>query len=543
VEWRFNVRKTLAVLILVALIIELCADSWMLVRAKWQPIQISGSIEVEEQERILGNREVVVTLSILNPANIPSSVDRLTVHLSPPLNLTINKGDVFLGPFRGSVRGGSTSFLWGSPPRGFQLWESGLHVLAHSWVELTFHLIGPLGDAKSTCKIVVQGTNDIGRDLQTYDMEIDIPIVRVPDLGNWLRWKDDLFTNGWDGLEMDHNGDFTIDFFVQFNHLPAAGGYEGFFAQYADMSHRQYLFLVNDSGSLMLSYCVFNGTGTQVVVGRPEFVRGTWYHIALSRRGNSWYLFQDGRVIGATVRIIRVEDYGGAVYIGQRGDGSDFLHGRIDEFRVSKGIARWTSAFTPPDVPYDTDVYTKLLLHFDGSTADSSGQGHIVSAGGDSRSDEGQSRLSDTSKFGSGSAYFDGIDDYFSMPDSEDWDFGEASWFLPVRNGVQIGGADWVNVTKSLQGLKVSECSYMLLRYRVLTGGGSLRTFLGWEDIYGTVGRSQVFSGSSGAWTVATIDLREVAHSPARLTKIELVTEPLLSVEIQYILILGDTWQ
>jgi hypothetical protein len=29
-----------------------------------------------------------------------------------------------------------------------------------------------------------------------------------------------------------------------------------------------------------------------------------------------------------------------------------YWNGYIDEFRISKGIARWTSNFTPPTAPY-----------------------------------------------------------------------------------------------------------------------------------------------------------------------------------------------
>lgn len=36
--------------------------------------------------------------------------------------------------------------------------------------------------------------------------------------------------------------------------------------------------------------------------------------------------------------------------------------GAIDEFRISVGIARWTSNFTPPTEPYEIDDYTKALM-------------------------------------------------------------------------------------------------------------------------------------------------------------------------------------
>lgn len=44
---------------------------------------------------------------------------------------------------------------------------------------------------------------------------------------------------------------------------------------------------------------------------------------------------------------------------------NDVTLGYMDEFRISKGIARHTSDFEPPTEPYEVDEYTKLLLHFD----------------------------------------------------------------------------------------------------------------------------------------------------------------------------------
>jgi hypothetical protein len=59
-----------------------------------------------------------------------------------------------------------------------------------------------------------------------------------------------------------------------------------------------------------------------------------------------------------------------------------YFNGWIDEVRISKGIARWTSNFTPPTAPYSVDdPNTVLVLHADGADAsttftDSSGYGH-----------------------------------------------------------------------------------------------------------------------------------------------------------------------
>jgi hypothetical protein len=99
---------------------------------------------------------------------------------------------------------------------------------------------------------------------------------------------------------------------------------------------------------------------------------GTWYHIAISRSGNDTKLFLDG-VLDGTWTISPV-DYGIAkpVIIGAQWDGANKLDGYVDEFRITKGTARYTSAFTAPTSQFTGDTDTTLLLHFnnavDGST-------------------------------------------------------------------------------------------------------------------------------------------------------------------------------
>lgn len=71
------------------------------------------------------------------------------------------------------------------------------------------------------------------------------------------------------------------------------------------------------------------------------------------------------------------------------------------------------------------DVNTKLLLHFDGTdgqtaTVDSSGSGHVMSPVLNAELD------TDQSKFGGSSALFSPTADYYSAPDSPDWDLHTA---------------------------------------------------------------------------------------------------------------------
>ena len=81
-----------------------------------------------------------------------------------------------------------------------------------------------------------------------------------------------------------------------------------------------------------------------------------WHHVAMIRNGNNLYCAVDGTLGGATdVTGITALDGAYPFTLGRWGDwASDYFNGYIDEFRFSKGIARWTVNFTPPARPYVT---------------------------------------------------------------------------------------------------------------------------------------------------------------------------------------------
>jgi hypothetical protein len=82
----------------------------------------------------------------------------------------------------------------------------------------------------------------------------------------------------------------------------------------------------------------------------------TWYHFAAVRSGNSYYVFINGTQIGTTntfTNAINITSATSSVEIGtsQTVSSSDFS-GYIDDFRITKGIARYTANFTSPTVAF-----------------------------------------------------------------------------------------------------------------------------------------------------------------------------------------------
>ncbi len=81
----------------------------------------------------------------------------------------------------------------------------------------------------------------------------------------------------------------------------------------------------------------------------------TWYHVALTRSGSTLRLFLDG-VLQASSTFSGVFDLsaGGGSRIGRNAwDGSNgYLHGYVDDSRITKGAARYTANFTRPTAPF-----------------------------------------------------------------------------------------------------------------------------------------------------------------------------------------------
>jgi hypothetical protein len=123
--------------------------------------------------------------------------------------------------------------------------------------------------------------------------------------------------------------------------------------------------------AISLSYSssnlVVNVLGATRITGTGALpLANTWYHIALARSGTSTKLFVNGTQVGST--WTDTTNYIAApLYLGARYDGAIPWHGYIDDVRISKGIARYTTTFTPPTAALVNDVYCVLLAHFDGT--------------------------------------------------------------------------------------------------------------------------------------------------------------------------------
>jgi len=112
------------------------------------------------------------------------------------------------------------------------------------------------------------------------------------------------------------------------------------------------------NSSLSLIAIVRQGTGTATTSSPNNIVTlNSWHHIALSYDQSAFRLFVDGTLVGSTTFNTQTSNDStqstlkvGAHEYGSFLDG--FMNGYIDDFRITKGIARYTANFTPPTAPF-----------------------------------------------------------------------------------------------------------------------------------------------------------------------------------------------
>jgi hypothetical protein len=109
---------------------------------------------------------------------------------------------------------------------------------------------------------------------------------------------------------------------------------------------------------------VFNGSN--ILTSGDAIPLNTWTHFAVAKTGTSTKMFINGTQSGGTYTDTNTYTQG-PLTIGARFDGTLGFFGYIDEVRISKGVARYTSNFTAPTNAFTNDTSTVLLLHFNGT--------------------------------------------------------------------------------------------------------------------------------------------------------------------------------
>ena len=225
-------------------------------------------------------------------------------------------------------------------------------------------------------------------------------------------------------------GDFTIEFWMNPDYPNSS--WQAIISRNYSSTNGWRLYKIASSNN----FAFYQSGGSHINTTNVTLTAGTWYHIAVVRSGTTITIYVDGVAKGSGASTTNLSPTA-ALEIGQGVVTSAYPYwGYLDDLRITKGVARYTSNFTPPTASFSTvtpgEKYfyqNSLLLSADGSNGstaivDSSANAHTITVNGNAQISTTQS------KFGGSSMYFDGNGDYLAITDNDDFEFGSGDFTI-----------------------------------------------------------------------------------------------------------------
>lgn len=158
--------------------------------------------------------------------------------------------------------------------------------------------------------------------------------------------------------------DFTIDFWVRFASTATNTTLIGQWDVTTGSVGKSWLLQWQTSNNLTFFWTNDNSTNESATFSWTPSTN-TWYHVALVRNGNDLMAFVDGTQIGFTADVTGEDlaNVNATLWPQRTTDGSavNLLNGWLDEVRVTKGTAVWTSSFTVPSSDYSVCGASKYI--------------------------------------------------------------------------------------------------------------------------------------------------------------------------------------
>lgn len=116
-----------------------------------------------------------------------------------------------------------------------------------------------------------------------------------------------------------------------------------------DTSHAGYDLVLSRFGNTPRATVYFGTAGVVYAQGTTPITNGVWTHLAVTRSGSTARIWING-VQDASGSVSSLNNTNTTLRIATGANGSFFGH--ISELRVTAGVARYTSRFTPPTAPF-----------------------------------------------------------------------------------------------------------------------------------------------------------------------------------------------
>jgi hypothetical protein len=145
------------------------------------------------------------------------------------------------------------------------------------------------------------------------------------------------------------SGDYTIEFWIYLNDSTSRG------LMGCVTTGAKNGWSLEISATPKILFLVGDGSVITTTAASPTLSTSTWTHIACVKNGSAIDVYADG-VAGTSATVSNITAGTGLLFIGDgfgvsSGDfaaKANSFNGFIDDLRITKGVARYTSAFTPP---------------------------------------------------------------------------------------------------------------------------------------------------------------------------------------------------
>jgi hypothetical protein len=179
--------------------------------------------------------------------------------------------------------------------------------------------------------------------------------------------------------------DFTVEFWVYKNTAWAGESSYRVLYEWADdaVSFGVQCYLNNSNN--LLTIASYGGPSSIITYAASNFSAATWYHLAVTRSGSTMTLWVNGTAVatgtysGSFGSTPGIQAIGIGSYLGNFGANSSWP-GRIDEFRVTRGVARTITAAPTAAYPDETPPTIAISAQPSNQTASSGAATFSVTA-------------------------------------------------------------------------------------------------------------------------------------------------------------------
>ena len=151
--------------------------------------------------------------------------------------------------------------------------------------------------------------------------------------------------------DFDFAGEFTIEFWAYMSAYGAS--WSCVISRYNDTTPSGWRIILPTSGGSWQFSFVDSGGTVRGYAGQTLSV-GQWYHLAVTFDGANYRTFTNGTLNATISNALPPKSVGTSYspFIGATNTAAWHLNGYIDDLRITKGVARYTTSFTPPVSPF-----------------------------------------------------------------------------------------------------------------------------------------------------------------------------------------------